>query len=118
MGGVNFMRGGQLGFGFGAVYGIWEGVQTGLWREPMLCGSMIMSRAVTQGVSFAGYLGVYNGVKCSMTVYRGKNDVINAGVGGACAGSLGALRTRNPAMIVGSAFVGGGIMMVVESLGH
>ena len=33
---VNFLRGGQLGLGFGLVFGTYESVQSGLWREPRL----------------------------------------------------------------------------------
>jgi len=67
--------------------------------------------------SFGGFLGAYSGIKCSLVVARGgKMDVLNAGVAGAIAGSIGTLRTRNPAMIAGSAAVTGCIMMVVEGV--
>ena len=77
----------------------------------------ILNRECLFFFSFAGYLGVYGGTKCSMIVARGKRDVWNAGAAGAVAGSLSVLRTRNPTAIAASAFVGGGIMMVLEGLG-
>jgi hypothetical protein len=32
----NFLRGGQLGLGFGLVFGGFEAMQAGMWREPKL----------------------------------------------------------------------------------
>ena len=67
--------------------------------------------------SFGGFLGVYSGVKCSLVVARGgTGDVLNAGVAGALAGRIGTLRTRNPAVIAGSAALSGGLMMVIEGI--
>ena len=52
-----------------------------------------------------------------MAVARGgKQDLLNSGVAGALAGSIGSLRTRNPAMIGGSAALSGCLMMVIDGL--
>jgi hypothetical protein len=58
---------------------------------------------------------VYASAKCSLMVARGKQDMLNVGVAGALAGSIGALRTRNPHQIAMSAVLAAGLMMVVES---
>ncbi len=75
-------------------------------------------KCMGNALSFGGYLGAFNGVKCSMVVARGgKKDLLNTATGGAVAGSLSTLRTRNPAVIAGSAALGAGLMVVLESLG-
>ena len=113
---VSFINGGKLGAGFGLVTGLYEGYQHGLWREPARLAGLAGGRSLNQALQFAGYLGVYTGGKCTLAAARGVDDLLNAGLAGCAAGSVGALRTRNPAAIVGGGFIGGGMMMVVESL--
>lgn len=72
---------------------------------------------VFRACSFGGFLGAYSGVKCSLAVARGgKQDLLNSGLAGALAGSIGSLRTRNPAMIGGAAALSGCLMMVIDGL--
>ena len=42
----NFLRGGQLGAGFGLVYGCFEAVQSGMWREPRLFAGHVAGRSL------------------------------------------------------------------------
>ena len=114
---ASFIRGGQLGMGFGFVMGAYEGFQLGLWREPHRLASLLGGKSFGQGITFATYLGSYAGVKCFTAAARGGvDDALNAGVGGAVAGSLGALRTRNPQAIIGASVMGGAMMMVIEGV--
>lgn len=115
---ASFVRGGMLGSGIGLVTGLYEGFQLGLWREPPRLLGLVGGRTATQGLQFGGYLGVYQGTKCTMAAARGSDDVINAGFGGCAAGAMGALRTRHPPSIAMGAIFGGAMMMVLESLGH
>eukprot|EP00614_Pseudopedinella_elastica_P008151 CAMPEP_0172607060 /NCGR_PEP_ID=MMETSP1068-20121228/27283_1 /TAXON_ID=35684 /ORGANISM="Pseudopedinella elastica, Strain CCMP716" /LENGTH=202 /DNA_ID=CAMNT_0013409987 /DNA_START=135 /DNA_END=743 /DNA_ORIENTATION=+ len=115
---ANAVHGAKLGGGFGLVFGTWDGVQAGLWRQPTLFVPHVVGRSLGSAFSFAGFLGVYNGTKCSIQVARGgTKDIFNAGAAGALAGSLGGLPSRNPVMIGGAAFVTGGLMMVLEGIG-
>lgn len=115
---ASFVRGGVLGSGIGLVTGLYEGFQLGLWREPPRLLGLVGGRTAAQGLQFGGYLGVYQGTKCTVAAARGSDDVLNAGFGGCAAGAMGALRTRHPPSIAMGAFFGGAMMMVVESLGH
>mmetsp|Transcript_36817 Transcript_36817/g.62573 ORF Transcript_36817/g.62573 Transcript_36817/m.62573 type:complete len:250 (-) Transcript_36817:151-900(-) len=117
VGGMNFLKGGQLGAGFGLVIGAYEGGTAGLWREPTRLLGFMGGRMMTNAFQFGAFLGVFSGVKCSCEVARGgTQDAFNAGVGGAVAGSLSSLRTRNPMIIAPAALFGGVLMMVLETI--
>jgi hypothetical protein len=116
-GGVNFLKGAQLGAGMGLLFGAYEGANAGLWREPTRFLGFIGGKSIGNALSFGSFLGVYSGMKCSCEVSRGgTKDVYNAGVAGAVAGSLSSLRTRNPMLIAPSAAFGGVLMMVIEGI--
>lgn len=110
------IRGAELGAGFGVVFGVMEVFQSGTWREPALGARVVAARSFGNALNFGGYLGAYHGAKCSIGVARGVDDIFNSGFAGAVAGTLSTIRTRNPAVIAGSAFVGAGMMMVIDGL--
>ena len=63
-----------------------------LKRAGRVGGSMLR-----HGGGFAAFLAVYNGVTCTAEAARGgKDDALNAALGGFSAGALAAMRVRNP----------------------
>ena len=46
----NFLRGGQLGLGFGLVFGGFEAVQTGMWREPKLMVGHVAGKSIGNAI--------------------------------------------------------------------
>ena len=107
-------RGAVLGFGFGAITGVWQGYQFGARGVPLLQAATVT--ACRSAGSFGGFLGVFSGVRCGAAAARGRNDLLNVGIAGAAAGATGTLRSRNPSIIAGSAAVGGALMMFTESM--
>ena len=58
-------------------------------------------------VGFAAFLGVYNGVSCSLEKWRGRKDFGNSVAGGLCAGVLAGLPSRSARGVLYSAAITG-----------
>ncbi|KAG2772005.1 hypothetical protein PC129_g9768 [Phytophthora cactorum] len=68
-------------------------------------------------LSFAGFLGLYGGVSCSLEKVRGKNDLMNPFVGGFTAGLVALWpERRKPRTLLTSAFVCGAVAMALHHL--
>jgi hypothetical protein len=64
----------------------------------------VASSMVRSSIGFAGFLGVYNGVTCSMETLRGgRKDLVNSLVGGFAAGACAGLSSGNPRTVLVSA---------------
>ena len=111
---IQGVRGAVLGFGFGAITGIWQGAQFGARGLPLLQAAT--ATACGSAGSFGGFLGVSSGVRCGAAAARGRSDLLNVGIAGAAAGAAGTLRSRNPCLVAGSAAVGGALMIFMESI--
>jgi hypothetical protein len=76
----------------------------------------VVQSAKTSAMSFSLWLGTFSGAKCTCAVMRGKKDVVNSFVGGAMAGVVASLRSRNPRAILVTSAVSGILASVIDSL--
>ena len=102
------IRGGLVGFAWGAVFGFYEmpaalaaeakakgGVLT-LAARATRGASYVGSSVLVNGLGFAAFLGAFSGVACSCEQARNVKDWKNSTVGGLVAGALAGLRTGCP----------------------
>lgn len=113
---VHGAQGAVIGSIFGIFGGVSEGMSAGARGKPLV--QHVLLRARASAMSFGGWIGVYQGSKCSMMVARGgKKDAFNAFAAGFAAGAVPALSTRNPRVILFSALGSAGLMGSVEAAG-
>lgn len=114
VGAADMIRGAILGGIFGALGGVASGYGGGL-RGPFL-RQHVMIAARSSSLSFSLWLGTFTGVKCVCAVSRGKKDIGNSFIGGAAAGMVAAIRTRNPRMMLMTSAMSGVLASVIDSL--
>ena len=106
------IQGAILGTIIGGVQTVFAGMGSGVMRQAGF-GRFVWQQSKLQGKQFGIWLSAFTGMKCTLTVSRQKQDILNVFSSGFFAGSVATLYSRNPPLI---AMNGLGSAVIVSAL--
>uniref|UniRef100_A0A7S3JN34 Mitochondrial import inner membrane translocase subunit TIM22 n=1 Tax=Aureoumbra lagunensis TaxID=44058 RepID=A0A7S3JN34_9STRA len=112
---VNGINGAIVGALIGGVMALGESTQV-QWPDARTRARHIGIRIGSTGAQFASFLAAYTGIRCTCTLVRRKDDVVNSGIAAAIVSGVPAMRTGNPSFVFMTAFTSAALMMAIESM--
>mmetsp|Transcript_42902 Transcript_42902/g.97040 ORF Transcript_42902/g.97040 Transcript_42902/m.97040 type:complete len:134 (-) Transcript_42902:189-590(-) len=105
------LRGAFIGLCWGLVIDTNSAtVESGVIQKATARSSIGVASSVGRAaLGFSAFLGIYNLVSCNFETIRGRKDPFNNFMGGAAAGALFGLSSKNPRTIAATA-IGTGVM--------